>query len=106
MVDTLILLLLLFVAFIATLISTKLGIAVAIIEICLGIILGNYIGIKSVDHDWLLFLAGLGSVVLTFLAGAEIDPEAMRKTWKAILALVCPHSWPLFWERSSLHIWC
>jgi Kef-type K+ transport system membrane component KefB len=87
MVDTLLLLLLLFVAFIATLISTKLGISVAIIEITLGIILGNYIGIKSADHDWMLFLAGLGSVVLTFLSGAEIDPEAMKKTWKANLSI-------------------
>ena len=87
MVDTLVLLLLLLVAFIATLISTKLGISVAIIEIFLGIILGNYLGIKSADHNWILFLAPLGSVVLTFLAGAEIDPEAMRKNWKASLSI-------------------
>lgn len=87
MVDSLTLLLLLAVAFIATLISTKLGISVAIIEIVLGIILGNYLGISSADHEWLLFLAGLGSVVLTFLAGAEIDPEAMKRTWKASLSI-------------------
>jgi len=86
-VDSLIFLLLLFVAFLATLISTKLGITVAIIEISLGIILGNYFGITSVDHEWLIFLAGLGSVVLTFLAGAEIDPEAMKRTWKASLSI-------------------
>lgn len=87
MIDAPILFLLLFVAFVATLISTKLGISVAIIEIALGIILGNYIGIKGIDHEWLIFLAGLGSVVLTFLAGAEIDPEAMKKTWKASLSI-------------------
>ncbi len=87
MVDTVTLFLLLLVAFLATLISTKLGISVAIVEISLGIILGNFFGIKSADHDWLLFLAGLGSVVLTFLAGAEIDPDAMKRTWKASLSI-------------------
>lgn len=74
-------------AFAATLLSAKLGITVAIIEIVLGLLLGNYFGIHSGDHEWLLFLAGLGSVVLTFLAGAEIDPEAMKKTWKASLSI-------------------
>lgn len=87
MVDSLMLLLLLAVAFIATLISSKLGISVAIVEIVLGMVLGNYAGVKATEHDWLLFLAGLGSVVLTFLAGAEIDPQAMKRTWKASLSI-------------------
>jgi len=71
----------------ASLISLKVGISVAIIEILVGIAIGNAIGINPGDHDWLLFLAGLGSVVLTFLAGAEIDPEAMRKTWKVSVTI-------------------
>lgn len=87
MVDSITLFLLLIVAFLATLISARLGISVAIIEIVLGMALGNFFGISSVDHEWLLFLAGLGSVVLTFLAGAEIDPEAMKRTWKASLSI-------------------
>ena len=74
-------------AVVATAFSLKLGISVAIIEIVIGIIAGNFLHFSSAGHDWLIFLAGLGSVVLTFLAGAEIDPEAMRQTWKASLSI-------------------
>ena len=54
----------------ASILPIRLGISVAIIEICLGVILGNIVGIDVVDNEWLVFLAGLGSVVLTFPAGA------------------------------------
>jgi Kef-type K+ transport system membrane component KefB len=36
---------------------------------------------------WINFLAGFASVVLTFLAGAEIEPEAFRRLWKPSLAI-------------------
>jgi Kef-type K+ transport system membrane component KefB len=70
-------------AVLASLISIRIGVSVAIIEILAGIIAGNFFGISSAGQDWLPFVAGIGSVVLTFLAGAEIDPVAMRRTWKA-----------------------
>lgn len=87
MIDAPILLVMLTLALAASIFSIRLGISVAIIEICLGMILGNIVGINVVDHEWLVFLAGLGSVVLTFLAGAEIDPEAMRKNLKGSLII-------------------
>jgi Kef-type K+ transport system membrane component KefB len=87
MIDSVTFSLILALAVAASLISLKVGISVAIIEILVGIAIGNAIGINPSDHDWLLFLAGLGSVVLTFLAGAEIDPEAMRKTWKVSVTI-------------------
>jgi len=87
MIDSSTLLLMLALALGASILSIRLGISVAIIEICLGMILGNVMDIKVVDHEWLVFLAGLGSVVLTFLAGAEIDPEAMRKNLKSSLLI-------------------
>jgi Kef-type K+ transport system membrane component KefB len=74
-------------AMLASLVSIRLGVSVAIIEILLGVVAGNYLGVSAVGQDWLPFLAGIGSVVLTFLAGAEIDPVAMRRTWKASVSI-------------------
>ncbi|MFY9717399.1 MAG: cation:proton antiporter [Thermoplasmata archaeon] len=70
-------------AVIASLFSLRLGVSVAILELLAGVVAGNYLGVSASGADWLPFLAGIGSVVLTFLAGAEIDPAAMRRTWKA-----------------------
>jgi Kef-type K+ transport system membrane component KefB len=74
-------------AVVASLFSIRIGISVAILEILAGIVAANYFGVSATGQDWLPFLAGIGSVVLTFLAGAEIDPVAMRKTWKASFAI-------------------
>jgi glutathione-regulated potassium-efflux system ancillary protein KefC len=32
--------------------------------------------------EWVTFLAGTGAIVLTFLAGAELDPTIFRTKWK------------------------
>ncbi|MDD3582123.1 MAG: cation:proton antiporter [Desulfobacca sp.] len=71
------------VALLASLISIRIGISVALVEIILGFVAGNlgaYLGSAIFQPTaWINFLAGFGSVVLTFLAGAEIDPETLRK---------------------------
>jgi len=69
-------------AFIASLISIRLGVSVALIEILIGVIAGNFLGIHKTT-EWINFLAMLGSGVLTFLAGAEIDPVSLRSNLKA-----------------------
>lgn len=104
MVDWTTLTVMLAIALIAALFSLKLGISVAIIEIILGILAGNFLGFHTAGNDWVLFMAALGSVVLTFLAGAEIDPEAMNKTWKAnasigLLSFLAPFlaAWLFTW---------
>ncbi|HEY5550391.1 MAG TPA: cation:proton antiporter [Opitutaceae bacterium] len=73
-------------AFLASLISIRLGISVALIEILLGVAAGNFLGIHQTDA-WMNFLALLGSGTLTFLAGAEIDPASLRSNLKASLAV-------------------
>jgi Kef-type K+ transport system membrane component KefB len=69
----------------ASMLSIELGLSVAIIELIIGLILGNTMHLAS--GQWLLFLASFGSVVLTFNAGAEIDPAQLRKTWRASLLI-------------------
>jgi Kef-type K+ transport system membrane component KefB len=65
---------------IASLISLRLGLSVAIIEILLGVIAGN-LGIVQ-TQDWMLFIASFGGILLTFLAGTEIDTELMKEKFK------------------------
>lgn len=64
-------------AFAASLISIWTGISVALIEILVGVVAGNFLGLHA-NMDWINFLALLGSGVLTFLAGAEIDPRLLK----------------------------
>jgi len=64
----------------ASMVAVELGISVAIVEILLGVFGGNYLGIESVS--WLEILAGLGAMVLVFLAGTEIDLPSLKGRWK------------------------
>jgi len=73
-------------ALVASLISIRLGISVALIEILIGVIAGNFLGIHRTT-EWINFLAMLGSGVLTFLAGAEIDPASLKANIKASMAI-------------------
>ena len=61
----------------ASLISIWVGISVALIEIMVGTLAGNTIGLSLAP--WVNYLAGLGAILLTFLAGAEIDAQAFAR---------------------------
>jgi len=78
-------------ALLASLISIRVGISVALVEIFLGFVAGNfgaYFGSAIFQpNSWINFLAGFGSVILTFLAGVEIEPEAFRRQLKPSLAI-------------------
>jgi len=69
---------------IASIISLKLGISVAIVEILLGVIVGNF-GLQP--EAWMTYLAGFGGIILTFLAGAEVDIKLMREHFKESILL-------------------
>ncbi len=69
----------------ASIISIRFGVSVALIEIGMGIIGGNVLGLTTTP--WIDFLATFGAGLLTFLAGAEIEPEALRRHLKPTLAL-------------------
>src|ERR671937_2962187 len=72
-------------ALIASVISIRLGISVALVDMFVGVIGGNFLGFHTTP--WIDFLATFGSGLLTFLAGAEIDPESLRKQLKPGLAI-------------------
>lgn len=76
-------------ALLASLISIRLGISVALVEIVVGAFAGNLPIVRGFveQTEFTIFLATLGSVILTFLAGAEIDPVSLRKHWKAGLSI-------------------
>ena len=66
--------------FIASVFSVELALSAAIIEIAVGVVAGNFLGLQSAP--WMDFLAGFGGILLTFLAGAEVDPKIMREKFK------------------------
>jgi glutathione-regulated potassium-efflux system ancillary protein KefC len=75
-------------ALVATLLSIWLRVATALSEIVVGILAQLAIGaalgqaILGTGESWIKFLSGTGAIVLTFLAGAELDPVVFRKNWK------------------------
>ena len=75
-------------ALLATLLSIWFRIATALSEIVVGtiaqLIIGAIIGsaVLGTDQSWVRFLSGTGAILLTFLAGAELDPAVFRERWK------------------------
>lgn len=64
----------------ASVLSVELGVSVAIIEISLGVVAGNFLGVTTTP--WIDFIAGFAAILLTFLAGAEVDPLLLREKWR------------------------
>ncbi|AFM24860.1 cation:proton antiporter [Desulfomonile tiedjei] len=73
-------------ALLASVISMRTAISVALVEICVGVIGGNFLGLDP-KTEWISFLAGFGAILLTFLAGAEIEPDVLRKYGKESISI-------------------
>jgi Kef-type K+ transport system membrane component KefB len=75
-------------ALVATLLSIWLRVATALSEIVVGTVAQLLIGVLvggtllGTDEPWIRFLSGTGAIILTFLAGAELDPVVFRSKWK------------------------
>jgi len=69
----------------ASVVSIEAGISVALIEITMGVIAGNVLGLTS--PPWMDFLASFASILLTFLAGAEVDHQVLRERLKESLLI-------------------
>ena len=80
-------------ALIATLLSIWFGIATALSEIVVGtvaqLVIGALLGsaVLGGNDPWIKFLAGTGAIILTFLAGAELDPEVLKQKWKETVGI-------------------
>jgi glutathione-regulated potassium-efflux system ancillary protein KefC len=77
----------------ATLFAIWLRVSTALTEIIVGtvaqLVLGTIAGpaVLGTSSPWITFLAAVGAVILTFLAGAELDPLVFRRNWKEATAL-------------------
>ena len=73
----------------AALAAIWLRIATALSEIMVGTAAGALLGVALLNPDqpWIKFLAGTAAIMLTFLAGTEIDPDAFRRQWKEATAV-------------------
>src|SRR3974390_1287084 len=80
-------------ALLASLLSIWFRVSTALSEIVVGtiaqLIIGAVIGsaVLGTDESWIKFLSGVGAIVLTFLAGAELDPVVFRLKWKEAAAV-------------------
>jgi len=88
-------------ALVATLLAIWFRISTALTEIVVGtvaqLIIGAVAGSLALGakEPWIAFLSGTGAIVLTFLAGAELDPTVLRTRWKdtsllGLLGFVAP----------------
>lgn len=80
-------------AVIATIIANHLRVSNALVEICVGVAAGalaaRWFGPQALgaNAEWLRFLAAAGSVMLTFLAGAELEPSVLRRKLGEVTAI-------------------
>ena len=72
-------------ALLSSLISIRIALSVALVEIVVGAFGGNLIGMPLTP--WINYLAGFGAILLTFLAGAEIDMVVVRRNLGASLGI-------------------
>lgn len=82
-------------AVLSAMIAYHLKISIALVEICVGTaaaaVATRCFGPDSLGNslEWLRFLASTGAILLTFLAGAELDPKVMKVKWKEVLVVGC-----------------
>src|ERR671931_1009718 len=73
------------VVLVASIVSVEAGVTVALVELTLGVVVGNVFHLHS--QDWLDFVASFASIVLTFHAGMEVDPGYMRRRLTASVGI-------------------
>jgi Kef-type K+ transport system membrane component KefB len=93
-------------ALLASIISIRVAVSVALIEIMVGVVAGNTIGLHLTE--WVNFLAGFGAILLTFLAGTEIDARVVRKHfWSSmsigVIGFFAPYLGVLFYAHYLIH---
>jgi glutathione-regulated potassium-efflux system ancillary protein KefC len=79
-----------FAAVLSTILANRLKISIALMEIIVGAVVGfaafqfGLFDKLSLNADWLKFCTGVGAILLTFLAGAELNPDSMKSKIKEV----------------------
>jgi len=77
-------------ALVSTIIANRLKISNALMEIIIGAMIGfaafkiGFTNKLALDTEWMKFIAGLAAIMLTFLAGAELNPDSLKSKFKEI----------------------
>lgn len=80
-------------AVVSTIIANRLKISMALMEIIIGAAIGffafklNLTSKLELNDDWIRFCTGLGAIMLTFLSGAELNPDIMKSKFKEIISI-------------------
>jgi glutathione-regulated potassium-efflux system ancillary protein KefC len=71
-------------ALIAGLLANWMRVSSALMEIVIGVAAQAILGsqIMGADSSWIKFLSTVGAVLLTFLAGSELEPEVLKTKWR------------------------
>jgi Kef-type K+ transport system membrane component KefB len=80
-------------ALVASIIAHRFKFSTALVEIIVGMTAGSILAslgqysIFGVQEPWVKAFAGIGAIFLTFLAGAELDPDVFRLKWREAAAI-------------------
>ena len=82
-----------FAALLATILANRLKISMALMEIIVGSIIG-YVALRfalseklSLNADWMKYIAGIAAIMLTFLAGSELNPDSLKSKIREITSV-------------------
>jgi Kef-type K+ transport system membrane component KefB len=69
----------------AAVLQNWVAVSIALLEIIIGAVAGNVIDLSLTP--WVNYLAGFGAILLTFLAGAEIDVNVIRRNFGSTMSI-------------------
>ena len=72
-------------ALLAAVLQNWVAVSIALLEIIIGAIAGNLIDLTLTP--WINYLAAFGAILLTFLAGAEIDVEVIKRNFGSTMSI-------------------
>src|SRR5690348_2087436 len=69
----------------ASVMQNWIAVSIALLEIIIGAVAGNVVDLTLTP--WINYLAGFGAILLTFLAGAEIDVNVIRRHFGSTMSI-------------------
>ena len=87
----------------ASTISVEIALSVALVELAGGVFIGN--AFHPEIPDWLTFVGSFAGIVLTFLAGAEVDVPQFRREWRVSLSIGSVSFFAPFFVAGAVAYW-